>query len=155
MPRTQREHDQLLERMRSYGHLAERSPGNIGGIFRGRDNNAGTFHASASSSNAGPPATDIWGDPVDLPEEASTLLGRESQQPSTTVGPPARQHSHSTYIGDAAGPPADDPPSPYDSGTDTDTESSDGAEQIDHSDIPVHLAEEQQAQYLVLGFQKT
>ena len=71
MPRTQREYDSLLERMRSYGHLAERSPGNIGGIFRGRDNNAGTFHASTSSSSAGPPATDIWGDPIDNPYEAS------------------------------------------------------------------------------------
>ena len=62
--------------------------------------------------------------------------------------------NHSTYIGNAAGPPADDPPSPFDSGTDTDTESSDGTEPIDYSDIPVHLTEQQQAEYLFLGYQK-
>ena len=75
MPRTQREYDQLLERMRSYGHLAERAPGNIGGIFRGRNDHAGTYHASASSSNAGPPAINIWSDSDERPMETSTLLG--------------------------------------------------------------------------------
>eukprot|EP00959_Pyramimonas_sp_CCMP1952_P296116 6193762-Pyramimonas_sp.AAC.1 len=30
MPRTQQQHDELCERMRSIGHLSERSPGNIG-----------------------------------------------------------------------------------------------------------------------------
>eukprot|EP00959_Pyramimonas_sp_CCMP1952_P010542 220863-Pyramimonas_sp.AAC.1 len=29
MPRTQQQYDELLERMRSIGHLSERSPGNV------------------------------------------------------------------------------------------------------------------------------
>ena len=35
MPRTQVEYDRLLERIRSFGHLADRSPGNIGNYFAG------------------------------------------------------------------------------------------------------------------------
>eukprot|EP00959_Pyramimonas_sp_CCMP1952_P128854 2694798-Pyramimonas_sp.AAC.1 len=37
MPRTQQQHEELRERMRSRGHLSARSPGNIGSVFgRGR-----------------------------------------------------------------------------------------------------------------------
>ena len=40
MPRTQQQYDSLLERMRSFGHLAERSPGHIGQVFGGGRGNA-------------------------------------------------------------------------------------------------------------------
>ena len=53
MPRTQQQYDSLLERMRSVGHIAERSPGNIGSIFgRGRGNAA--HLATALTADAQP-----------------------------------------------------------------------------------------------------
>eukprot|EP00959_Pyramimonas_sp_CCMP1952_P209561 4384376-Pyramimonas_sp.AAC.1 len=59
MPRTQQQHDQLLERMRSHGHLAGRSPGNIGSIFSGRS--AGTYHAEVSDAPTAMPKSS-WND---------------------------------------------------------------------------------------------
>eukprot|EP00959_Pyramimonas_sp_CCMP1952_P279521 5844044-Pyramimonas_sp.AAC.1 len=44
MPRTQQQCDELCERMRSIGHLSERSPGNIGSVLgRGRGTGSGNF----------------------------------------------------------------------------------------------------------------
>eukprot|EP00959_Pyramimonas_sp_CCMP1952_P238924 4992947-Pyramimonas_sp.AAC.1 len=52
MPRYLQQFDALLERVRSYAHIAEITPGSIGGIFS-RGHRAETFHVEA---NAGQPA---------------------------------------------------------------------------------------------------
>eukprot|EP00959_Pyramimonas_sp_CCMP1952_P086289 1804927-Pyramimonas_sp.AAC.1 len=52
MPRDQQQVDALLERTRSSAHIAERTPGNIGGIFS-HGHRTATFHVEA---NAGQPA---------------------------------------------------------------------------------------------------
>eukprot|EP00959_Pyramimonas_sp_CCMP1952_P268974 5623974-Pyramimonas_sp.AAC.1 len=51
----------------------------------------------------------------------------------------------------SAGQPAE---SDLDSGTDTDTPSDDEATALDYSDMPTYFTEEQQAQWLFLGYQK-
>eukprot|EP00959_Pyramimonas_sp_CCMP1952_P147951 3096275-Pyramimonas_sp.AAC.1 len=51
----------------------------------------------------------------------------------------------------SAGQPAE---SDFDSGTDTDASSGDDATALDYSDMPAYLTEEQQAQWLFLGYQK-
>eukprot|EP00959_Pyramimonas_sp_CCMP1952_P301305 6304085-Pyramimonas_sp.AAC.1 len=51
----------------------------------------------------------------------------------------------------SAGQPAE---SDFDSGADTDTYSDDEATALDNSDMPTYLTEEQQAQWLFLGYQK-
>eukprot|EP00959_Pyramimonas_sp_CCMP1952_P286577 5992554-Pyramimonas_sp.AAC.1 len=61
MPRDQAQFDAVLERMRSYAHIVERTPGNIGGISS-HGHRAETFHAEA---NAGQPANTVWND--DMP----------------------------------------------------------------------------------------
>eukprot|EP00959_Pyramimonas_sp_CCMP1952_P367734 7702562-Pyramimonas_sp.AAC.1 len=81
MPRTQQQYDELLERMRSIGHLSERSPGNIGSAFgRGRGTGSGHFYttltAEAQPAN-GPPR--IW---ADDPGESTALLTGDRSQPS-------------------------------------------------------------------------
>eukprot|EP00959_Pyramimonas_sp_CCMP1952_P097014 2027873-Pyramimonas_sp.AAC.1 len=52
----------------------------------------------------------------------------------------------------SAGQPAE---SDFDSGTGTDTSSDDEATALDYSDMPTYLTEEQQAQWLFLGYQNT
>eukprot|EP00959_Pyramimonas_sp_CCMP1952_P451346 9450080-Pyramimonas_sp.AAC.1 len=50
IPRTQQQHDELLERMRSIGHLSERSPGNVGSVFgRGRGSGSGNFYTTSTA----------------------------------------------------------------------------------------------------------
>eukprot|EP00959_Pyramimonas_sp_CCMP1952_P392464 8224091-Pyramimonas_sp.AAC.1 len=71
MPRDQQQFDALLERMRSYAHIAEKTPGNIGGIFS-RGHRAETFHVEA---NAGQPANNLWNDDPQ-PTETTTLLAQ-------------------------------------------------------------------------------
>lgn len=62
MPGNQRQREQLLERARSYGHLAERAPGNAGGIFSGgRGHRAGIF-IGATADAGSPAAGGIWAD---------------------------------------------------------------------------------------------
>ena len=72
MPRTQQQYNELLGRMRSVGHIAERSPGNIAGVFgRGRGhstrNNFYTTLTTSAEPGDGPdndaPAGNIWADP--------------------------------------------------------------------------------------------
>eukprot|EP00959_Pyramimonas_sp_CCMP1952_P318519 6664851-Pyramimonas_sp.AAC.1 len=58
MPRTQQQFDSLLERARSYAHIAERTPCNISGVFS-HGHRAETFHADR---NAGQPANNVWND---------------------------------------------------------------------------------------------
>eukprot|EP00959_Pyramimonas_sp_CCMP1952_P342533 7176223-Pyramimonas_sp.AAC.1 len=71
MPRDQQQFYALLERMRSYAHIAERIPGNIGGIFS-HGHRTETFHAEA---NAGQPANNVWNDGPQ-PTETITLLAQ-------------------------------------------------------------------------------
>eukprot|EP00959_Pyramimonas_sp_CCMP1952_P282004 5894130-Pyramimonas_sp.AAC.1 len=66
MPREQAQLDALLERARSYAHIAERPPGNIGCIFS-HGHRTETFHAEA---NAGQPANNVWND--DMPPSETT-----------------------------------------------------------------------------------
>eukprot|EP00959_Pyramimonas_sp_CCMP1952_P153139 3203417-Pyramimonas_sp.AAC.1 len=58
MPRDQQQFDALLERTRSHAHIAERTPGNIGGIVS-HGHRTETFHAEA---NAGQPANNVRND---------------------------------------------------------------------------------------------
>eukprot|EP00959_Pyramimonas_sp_CCMP1952_P221296 4625956-Pyramimonas_sp.AAC.1 len=71
MPRDQPQFDALLERVRSYAHIAERAPGNIGGVFS-HGHQTQTFHAGA---NAGQPANNVWNDDPQ-PTETTTLLAQ-------------------------------------------------------------------------------
>eukprot|EP00959_Pyramimonas_sp_CCMP1952_P206946 4328780-Pyramimonas_sp.AAC.1 len=57
--------------MRSYAHISERTPGNIGGIFS-RGHRAETIHTEA---NAGQLASNVWNDDT-LPIETTTLLAQ-------------------------------------------------------------------------------
>eukprot|EP00959_Pyramimonas_sp_CCMP1952_P049237 1028692-Pyramimonas_sp.AAC.1 len=49
MPRDQQQFDSPLERMRSYAHIAERTPGNSGGIFMGQVSEAARRGAPCAS----------------------------------------------------------------------------------------------------------
>eukprot|EP00959_Pyramimonas_sp_CCMP1952_P097584 2039742-Pyramimonas_sp.AAC.1 len=69
IPRAKQQCDQLLERMRRHGQLAERSPGNIGGIFSGRS--AGIHHAEICDTPATMPNS-MQND--EEPTESTTLL---------------------------------------------------------------------------------
>eukprot|EP00959_Pyramimonas_sp_CCMP1952_P032070 672914-Pyramimonas_sp.AAC.1 len=64
MPRTQQQYDELCERMRSVGHLSERSPGNIGSVFgKGRGTGSGHFYFTLTTE--APPRNGpsiIWAD---------------------------------------------------------------------------------------------
>eukprot|EP00959_Pyramimonas_sp_CCMP1952_P448238 9385922-Pyramimonas_sp.AAC.1 len=71
MPRYQRQFDALLERMRSYAHIAERTPGNIGGICS-HGHRAETFRVEA---NAGQPVNNVWNDDPQS-TETTTLLAQ-------------------------------------------------------------------------------
>eukprot|EP00959_Pyramimonas_sp_CCMP1952_P270055 5645623-Pyramimonas_sp.AAC.1 len=71
MRRKHQQFDVLRERMRSYAHIAERTLGNIGGIFS-HGHRAETCHAEAT---AGQPASNVWnGDPQ--PTDTTTLLAQ-------------------------------------------------------------------------------
>eukprot|EP00959_Pyramimonas_sp_CCMP1952_P179064 3743360-Pyramimonas_sp.AAC.1 len=59
MPRCATTVRPILERMRSHGHLAERSQGSIWNIFSGRS--AGTYRAEISDAPAAMPNS-IWND---------------------------------------------------------------------------------------------
>eukprot|EP00959_Pyramimonas_sp_CCMP1952_P094053 1967516-Pyramimonas_sp.AAC.1 len=67
----QQQFDALLERMRSYAHIAERPPGNIGGIFS-HGHRTETFHVEA---NAGQPAKNVRNDDPQA-TETTTLLAQ-------------------------------------------------------------------------------
>eukprot|EP00959_Pyramimonas_sp_CCMP1952_P333374 6980684-Pyramimonas_sp.AAC.1 len=71
MPRDQAQFDALLERARSYAHIAEGAPGNIGGLFI-HGHRPETSHAEA---NAGQPAHNVWNDEVP-PTETIALLAQ-------------------------------------------------------------------------------
>eukprot|EP00959_Pyramimonas_sp_CCMP1952_P238958 4994011-Pyramimonas_sp.AAC.2 len=73
MPRAQQHCDQLLDRMRSYGSLSERSPGNIGDIFSGRS--AGTYRAEVGDAVAAMPKS-IGNDGE--PTASTALLGQDA-----------------------------------------------------------------------------
>eukprot|EP00959_Pyramimonas_sp_CCMP1952_P201067 4205147-Pyramimonas_sp.AAC.1 len=57
--------------MRSYAHIAERTPGNFGGMFS-HGHRTKTFHTEA---NAGQPANNVWNDDMS-PIETTTLLAQ-------------------------------------------------------------------------------
>eukprot|EP00959_Pyramimonas_sp_CCMP1952_P156568 3274379-Pyramimonas_sp.AAC.1 len=133
--------------MRSYAHIAERTPGNLGGIFS-RGHRTETFHAEA---NAGQPANNVWNDDAP-PTETTTLLAQNggtapgSQGPRARSGEPpdaASRVQAMTLVG-SAGQPAE---SDFDSGTDAGASSDDEATALDYSDMPTYLTEEQQAQW--------
>eukprot|EP00959_Pyramimonas_sp_CCMP1952_P229368 4795849-Pyramimonas_sp.AAC.1 len=90
MPRDQPQFNALHERMRSYAHIAERIPGNIGGTFS-HGHRTEAFHADA---NAGRPANNVWSDDMP-PSETTTFLAQNggtasgSQDPwASSRGPP-------------------------------------------------------------------
>ena len=149
MPRTQQQFDSLIERMRSYAHIAERTPGNIGDIFT-HGHRTATFQTNTST--AGQPASSVWND--DQPTETTSLLtvpggqalGSWADNTGLTAQAPAQ-----SFLG-SAGQPAGSAEEEFDSGTDSDTSSDDGAEDIDFSDVPVHLTEAQQAVWVFLGY---
>eukprot|EP00959_Pyramimonas_sp_CCMP1952_P004477 93765-Pyramimonas_sp.AAC.1 len=76
MPRDQQQFDSLLERMRSYAHIAERSPGNIGIFSHGHRTE--TFHVEA---RAGQPVYNVWNDDPQ-PTETTTLLAQNGDSAS-------------------------------------------------------------------------
>ena len=144
--------------MRSFGHLAERPPGNIGGASgRGAadahfvDMLGGYAFLASSATSRG----NLWSDE---PGESAALLsgvGRDreaaalasvtgvAQAPST----PPPTHSDAVPRGTSPrGSPRHDPPSPSSSGADVDAASSDGTCQVDVLDMPVHYANEQKAE---------
>ena len=143
MPRTQPQFDSLIERMRSYAHIAERTPGNIGDIFS-HGHRTSTFQTN--TAGAGQPASNVWDD--DQPTEATTLLAQQGGQAQDSWanyrGLPAPAQA-ATYLGSTAGQPAWPAEEEFESGTDSDTSSDDGAEDLDFSDVPIHLTEAQQA----------
>eukprot|EP00959_Pyramimonas_sp_CCMP1952_P182467 3815616-Pyramimonas_sp.AAC.1 len=125
MPRTQHQFDALLERMRSYAHIAERTPGNIGGTFS-HGHRAETFH---TDNHAVQPAANVWNDDPQ-PTETTALFAQNGGPPTGSQDPWARYQGPSamaaptqatTLVG-SAGQPAE---SEFDSGTDTDTSSDD------------------------------
>eukprot|EP00959_Pyramimonas_sp_CCMP1952_P293556 6139492-Pyramimonas_sp.AAC.2 len=132
--------------MRSYAHIAERTPGNIGGIFS-HGHRTETFHTEA---DAGQPANNVWIDGVP-PTETTTLLAQNggtasgSQGPwATSGGPPdAASPMQAMAPMGSAGPAAE---SDFDSGTDADASSDDEATALDNSDAPTYRTEEQQTQ---------
>eukprot|EP00959_Pyramimonas_sp_CCMP1952_P262740 5494016-Pyramimonas_sp.AAC.1 len=68
--------------MRSYAHIAERTPGSIGGILS-HGHRTRTFHAQA---NAGQPANSVWNDDAQ-PTETTTLLAQNGGTASGSQGP--------------------------------------------------------------------
>eukprot|EP00959_Pyramimonas_sp_CCMP1952_P126513 2646116-Pyramimonas_sp.AAC.1 len=64
MPRTQQQYDELCERMRSAGHLSERSPGNIGSVFRrGRRTGSGNVYTTLTTeAQPGNGPASAWAD---------------------------------------------------------------------------------------------
>eukprot|EP00959_Pyramimonas_sp_CCMP1952_P202917 4243859-Pyramimonas_sp.AAC.1 len=76
MPRAQPQLDFLLKRTRAYAHIAERTPGNIGGAFScGR-----RADVLRRDTHAGQPASAVW-DGDQQPREATTLLSQPGGQP--------------------------------------------------------------------------
>eukprot|EP00959_Pyramimonas_sp_CCMP1952_P115698 2419131-Pyramimonas_sp.AAC.1 len=73
IPRKQQQYDELLERIRSIGHLSERSPGNIGSVLgRGRGSGSGNFYATLTTeAQPGNGPSSIW---ADDPGESTALL---------------------------------------------------------------------------------
>eukprot|EP00959_Pyramimonas_sp_CCMP1952_P433837 9084827-Pyramimonas_sp.AAC.1 len=120
MPRDQQQFDALLERMRSYADIAERSPGNIGGIFS-RGHRTETFHVEV---NAGQPANNVWNDDTQ-PIETTRLLAQNGGTASGSQdscarlrGPPdAVSPMQAVALAGSAGQPAE---SDFDSRIDTD-----------------------------------
>eukprot|EP00959_Pyramimonas_sp_CCMP1952_P073841 1543330-Pyramimonas_sp.AAC.1 len=154
MPRNQQQVDSLLERMKSYAHIAERTPVSIGGISS-HGHRAETFHAEA---NSGQSAMNVWNDDPQ-PTKTTTLLAQNGGPATGSQDSWARYQGPSamaapaqaiTLVG-STGQPAE---SHFDSGTDTDTSSDDETNALDYSDMPAYLTEEQQAQWLFLGHQK-
>ena len=153
MPGNQRQREQLLERARSYGHLAERAPGNAGGIFSGgRGHRAGIF-IGATADAGSPAAGGIWADGG--PDKTSALLGQGSAS-SDWANPVAL----SAY----APPTAATSPgkarrqreraSPFGSGTGADIASSTGAEHVGISDTPADYSGAQTAECAFLGHRR-
>eukprot|EP00959_Pyramimonas_sp_CCMP1952_P112007 2342553-Pyramimonas_sp.AAC.1 len=140
--------------MRSYAHIAERTPGNIGGTFS-HGHRTETFHAEA---NAGQPSNDVWDDAMP-PSETTTLLAQNggtvsgSQDPwPRSRGPPdAVSPVQAMALMGSGGLPAE---SDLDTGADADASSGDETTALDYSDMPTCRIEEQQAQWLFLGYQK-
>eukprot|EP00959_Pyramimonas_sp_CCMP1952_P241197 5040752-Pyramimonas_sp.AAC.1 len=68
MPRSQQQFNSSLSRTSAIAHIAERTHGNIGGIFN-NGHRADVFH---NDTHAGQPASAIWNDDPQ-PDEAATL----------------------------------------------------------------------------------
>eukprot|EP00959_Pyramimonas_sp_CCMP1952_P422705 8854928-Pyramimonas_sp.AAC.1 len=136
MPRNHQQFDALLERMRSYAHIAERTPGDIGGIFsHGLRTEA--FH---TETNAEQPGTNVWKDDSQR-TEATTLEAQQGSQPTGSQDSWARYQGPSATAAPApattpvgsAGQPAE---SDLDSGTDADASSDGEAAALDYGDMP-------------------
>ena len=113
MPRTQQQYDELLERMRSVGHIAERSPGNIAGVFgrgRGHSTTRGFYTALTTDATPGDghaadgPANNIWADPGEtalFAARPNTQAGADNDQSWGNVPTPsATQPSGAPLWGD-------------------------------------------------------
>eukprot|EP00959_Pyramimonas_sp_CCMP1952_P401959 8422863-Pyramimonas_sp.AAC.1 len=79
MPRDQQQFDALLERMRSYAHIAEKTPDNIGGTFS-HGHRTETFHVETDEKQ---PANYVWNDDPQ-PTETTTLLAQNGGSASGT-----------------------------------------------------------------------
>ena len=151
MPRTQQQFDSLIERMRSYAHIAERTPGNIGDIFT-HGHRTATFQTNTGT--AGQPASSVWND--DQTNETTAFLAIPGGQAQSSWAdyrglPAPAQASTTAYLG-SAGQPAGPAEEEFETGTDTDTSSDEGEEDLDFSDVPIHLTEAQQAVWVFLGY---
>eukprot|EP00959_Pyramimonas_sp_CCMP1952_P356697 7469599-Pyramimonas_sp.AAC.1 len=106
--------------MRSYAHIAERTPGNTGGIFS-HCHRTETFHTEA---NTGQPANSVGNNDMP-PTETTTLLVQNGGTASGSQDPRARSRGPPDAVSPVqamtlmgfAGQPAE---SDFDSGTDTD-----------------------------------
>eukprot|EP00959_Pyramimonas_sp_CCMP1952_P171760 3589118-Pyramimonas_sp.AAC.1 len=101
MPRTQQQYEELGGRMRSMGHLSERSPGNIGSAFgMGRGTCSGNFYTTLTSeAQPGNGPTNTW---VDDPGESTALLAGGRPQSSWATSPPPREpQPHRSLWGEA------------------------------------------------------
>ena len=87
--------------------------------------------------------------------QATTLLAQQGGQAQDSWanyrGLPAPAQA-ATYLGSTAGQLAWPAEEEFESGTDSDTSSDDGAEDLDFSDVPRHLTEAQQAVWVFLGY---
>ena len=152
MPQTQRQFEELFNSMRQYGHLFQNAPDNISSAVQGRGGGGGggQYFAETLFTNNGyqaitgdsaPPGEPLipennpWPDPMYGTSENTREIGQGAYGNSSQAETP-----HIFTLNQ------------YDSGTDSDTISSVGEEEIDFTDL-AHLTERQREQELFAAYE--